>query len=104
MEALLSKKKKMVGTVVSNKMQKTVVVLVEKIRKHPKYKKYVKTRKKYKAHDERNECQIGDKVLIVETRPLSKEKRWVVKKILERKKVAPSIEEVKENDTGEIEA
>jgi small subunit ribosomal protein S17 len=93
----------MIGTVVSNKMQKTVVVEVEKFLKHKKYKKYVKRKKRYKAHDERNECQIGDKVLIVESRPISKEKRWIVKQILERKTEAPLIEEVGSDDTGEIE-
>jgi small subunit ribosomal protein S17 len=103
METRVAKKKKMIGTVVSNKMQKTVVVEVEKFLKHKKYKKYVKRKKRYKAHDERNECQIGDKVLIVESRPISKEKRWIVKQILERKTEAPLIEEVGSDDTGEIE-
>lgn len=78
------KRKTQIGTVVSNKMDKTVVVMVEKLVKHPKYKKYIRKRKKYKAHDEKNECKIGDQVLIIETRPLSKEKRWRIKKILER--------------------
>ncbi len=78
------KKKTQVGIVVSNKMEKTVVVMVERLVKHPKYKKYIHKRKKFKAHDEKNECRIGDKVLIWETRPLSKEKRWRVKEILER--------------------
>jgi len=103
METRVAKKKKMIGMVVSNKMQKTVVVEVEKFLKHKKYKKYVKRKKRYKAHDERNECQIGDKVLIVESRPISKEKRWIVKQILERKTEAPLIEEVGSDDTGEIE-
>lgn len=76
--------KSMVGKVVSDKMDKTVVVLTERMVLHPIYHKYVKMRKKYKAHDERNECKIGDKVLIVETKPLSKEKRWRVKQIIEK--------------------
>ncbi|MCS7281347.1 MAG: 30S ribosomal protein S17 [Desulfobacterota bacterium] len=103
METQVSKRKKMIGTVVSNKMQKTVVVEVEKLFKHPKYKKYVKKRKRYKAHDENNSCQIGDKVLIVETRPLSKEKRWLVKQILERRQM-PQPEEVIKDDTDEVQA
>lgn len=76
--------KTMIGTVVSNKMDKTVVVSVERMVLHPVYHKYVKRRKKYKAHDENNECGIGDKVLLIQSRPLSKEKRWRVKKILEK--------------------
>jgi len=79
-------KKVLTGRVVSDKMKKTVVVEVERLKEHPKYKKRYKVRKKYKAHDEKNECKIGDKVLIEECRPLSKEKRWRVIKILERKK------------------
>jgi len=65
-------------------MDKTVVVKVSRLAKHPLYKKYLRKDKKYKAHDEKNECKIGDKVLIQESRPLSKEKRWRVIKILER--------------------
>lgn len=102
METQEAKKKRMTGTVVSNKMQKTVVVEVEKFLKHPKYKKYMKRKKRYKAHDEKNECQIGDKVLIVESRPISKEKRWIVKQILERKSETAVVEEVGSDDTGEI--
>jgi small subunit ribosomal protein S17 len=66
------------GIVVSDKMQKTVVVRVDRMKKHPKYKKYYKVSNKFKAHDEENMYKIGDKVLIKETRPLSKEKRWIV--------------------------
>ncbi|MBI2369938.1 MAG: 30S ribosomal protein S17 [Deltaproteobacteria bacterium] len=73
-----------IGTVVSNKMQKTVVVTVERMVQHPRFKKFVRKRVKYKAHDEQNACQVGDRVLIVETRPLSKEKRWRVREILQR--------------------
>jgi small subunit ribosomal protein S17 len=72
------------GVVLSNRMQKTVVVSVERIVLHPKYKKYLKRRTKLKAHDETNACQVGDRVSIVESRPLSREKRWRVSKILER--------------------
>lgn len=72
------------GVVTSNRMHKTVVVSVERIVMHPRYKKYLKRRSKVKAHDEKNECQVGDRVLIVECRPLSREKRWRVSRILER--------------------
>ncbi len=76
--------KTMVGTVVSNKMDKTVVVSVERMILHPVYHKYVKMRRKYKAHDENNECGIGDRVLVIQSKPISKEKRWRVKKIIEK--------------------
>jgi small subunit ribosomal protein S17 len=72
------------GVVVSNRMQKTVVVAVERMVMHPKYKKYIKARNKVKAHDEGNQCRIGDRVLIQETRPLSRDKRWRVSRIVER--------------------
>ena len=76
--------KTQVGYVTSNKMDKTVVVSVSTQKRHPTYGKYVRRTKKYFAHDERNECQIGDQVLIVESRPLSKNKRWRVRQIVER--------------------
>ena len=72
------------GVVLSNRMQKTVVVSVERTVRHPKYEKYLKRRTKVKAHDEKSECQVGDRVLIVETRPLSRDKRWRVSRVLER--------------------
>ena len=75
-------KKKLKGTVVASKMQKTVVVRVESIRQHPKYLKRYKVHKKYKAHDEKGEYKVDDKVIIEECRPLSKEKKWrVIKKL-----------------------
>lgn len=77
-----SRRKRFTGTVVSNKMQKTVVVTVETLRRHPVYQKTMRVRRKFKAHDEKNTCQVGDIVRIVESRPLSKEKRWVVEEIL----------------------
>jgi len=83
----MGKRKQFIGTVVSDKMDKTVVVMVETLVKHPLYEKYIKKRKKYMAHDENNECRVGDKVLIEETRPLSRRKRWRVRQILERAKV-----------------
>ncbi len=77
-------RKVMVGTVVSNKMDKTVVVAVETNEKHKIYSKIQKKTYKLKAHDENNECQIGDKVKVMETRPLSKDKRWRVVEIVEK--------------------
>ncbi|UCG43343.1 MAG: 30S ribosomal protein S17 [candidate division WOR-3 bacterium] len=75
------KRRTIVGVVKSNGMQKSVVVQIERLELHPKYKKYIKKRSKVYAHDERDECQVGDRVLLMETRPLSKLKRWrVVKK------------------------
>jgi small subunit ribosomal protein S17 len=74
--------KKLQGIVVSDKMQKTIVVEVERIKEHSKYKRRFKVHKRYKAHDERNEYHTGDKVIIEETRPTSKDKNWkVIKKI-----------------------
>jgi SSU ribosomal protein S17P len=96
----MGKRKQFIGTVVSDKMDKTVVVMVETLVKHPLYGKYVKRRKKYMAHDENNECKVGDKVLIEETRPLSRRKRWRVKQILEKGKVV-ELEEVFE-EGGEV--
>lgn len=77
-------RKEMIGTVTSNKMDKTVVVSVETSVRHPMYKKIVKRTYKLKAHDEENACQIGDKVRVMETRPLSKDKRWRVVEIVEK--------------------
>jgi small subunit ribosomal protein S17 len=72
------------GIVVSDKMDKTVVVAVRRLVKHARYGKYVKRRAHYKAHDETNGCSLGDRVVIAETRPLSKDKRWRVRAILEK--------------------
>ena len=77
-------KRQVIGTVLSDKMDKTVVVLVERLVKHRLYHKYIRRRAKYAAHDESNGCNIGDKVLITESRPLSKTKRWRVSKILQK--------------------
>jgi len=74
------------GVVVSNTMDKTIVVRTERLVKHPVFHKYIRRYGKYKAHDEDNSCNIGDKVLIVESRPLSSEKRWRMREILERAK------------------
>jgi small subunit ribosomal protein S17 len=70
------KRKVMTGTVVSDKMEKTAVVSIERLVKHPAYGKYVRRRNKFKVHDEKNECKIGDVVRFMETRPLSMDKRW----------------------------
>ncbi len=79
-----AQRKTRVGHVLSDKMDKTVVVGVIRRYMHDRYKKYVKERVKYKVHDEENECAVGDKVLIEETRPISKEKRWRLSEIIER--------------------
>ncbi len=76
-----SHRRRLSGIVVSDKMEKTVVVAVVTLKKHPKYRKRYKSVKRYKAHDEKNECKIGDKVIIEETRPLSRDKKWKVIKI-----------------------
>jgi small subunit ribosomal protein S17 len=75
-------RKEKIGEVVSNKMDKTAVVRIERLILHPKYHKYIRRSTKLKAHDEANKCQVGDRVKICETRPLSKEKRWRVAEIL----------------------
>ena len=79
-------RKTRIGQVVSNKMEKSVTVAIERKVKHPIYGKFVKTTTKFRAHDEKNECNIGDTVSIMEIRPLSKNKRWRVVEILERAK------------------
>jgi len=84
MEEQKSNKKTRFGTVVSNKMDRTVVVTIERLVPHPMYRKFIRRRSKFKAHDAENTCQVGDRVLIEESRPLSKTKRWVVVKIIER--------------------
>jgi small subunit ribosomal protein S17 len=79
-------RKERTGVIVSDRMQKTVVVTVERAVTHPTYKKILRRRTNVKAHDETNQCRIGDRVLIVECRPVSRDKRWRVSKILERAK------------------
>lgn len=79
-------RKQRIGIVSSNKMEKTITVVVERRLRHPIYGKYVKKSKKFMAHDENNECQIGDKVRIEESRPLSARKRWNLKEVLEKAK------------------
>jgi len=79
-------RKERMGLVVSDRMHKTVVVAVERTVMHPKYKKYLRRRTKIKAHDETNQSHVGDRVLIVECRPLSRDKRWRVSEILEKAK------------------
>lgn len=78
------RKRHLEGTVVSSKMDKTCIVQVTRRYRHTKYKKYVVERKKYKAHDERNEANTGDRVMIVECRPISRDKRWRLQQVLEK--------------------
>jgi len=79
-------RKSQIGVVVSDKMEKTITVLVTSKKKHPIYKKYMTVTKKYKAHDEKGEAHVGDTVTIIETRPLSKDKRWRLVRIVEKVK------------------
>ena len=81
-----NQRKTLVGRVVSDKMDKTITVVVETKRNHPVYGKRINYSKKYKAHDENNECNIGDKVKVMETRPLSKDKRWRLVEVMEKVK------------------
>jgi len=80
----LQRRKEMTGTVVSNKMQKTIVVKIERRVRHSVYSKYVSSSRKFKAHDEKNEAKMGDIVTIIESRPLSRDKRWALQKIVRR--------------------
>jgi len=79
------RKKTIVGVVVNDKMDKTVVVASNRLTRHVLYKKQVKKRAKYKVHDKNNQCRVGDKVLIVESRPLSKHKRWRIREVIEER-------------------
>jgi small subunit ribosomal protein S17 len=95
-------RKQLTGVVVGTGMDKTAVVLVNRLTKHPTYKKYVRSRKKYMAHDPENRCHAGDKVRIIESRPISKRKRWQVQDIIERSemvKVRQSESQVSEQQT-----
>jgi small subunit ribosomal protein S17 len=84
MEEQKSTRKTRVGKVMSNKMDKTVVVMVERLIQDAKYRKFVRRRNTFKAHDPQNACTVGDQVLIEESRPISKDKRWLVVKVLEK--------------------
>lgn len=86
-------RKRLVGVVVGDKMEKTAAVLVSRLKKHRTYKKYVKSQKKYMVHDPQNRCMVGDRVRIIETRPISKRKRWQVIEVLERSAIPESEEE-----------
>jgi len=98
-----SKRKFRLGQVVSDKMDKTVVVAVETPKRHPLYKKTIRRVVKYKAHDEKNKCQVGDKVRIVETRPLSRDKRWRVAEIITKGEVVEiSPEEITQGEVAEV--
>lgn len=99
-----SRRKTLVGVVTSDKMQKTITVTVTRLVQHPLYKKTIKKRKKYLVHDEYEKCKVGDVVKIIETRPLSRRKRWRVLEILSvgsrGKGAESSVEEVVKNDTS----
>jgi small subunit ribosomal protein S17 len=82
------KRKEREGVVVSDKMDKTVVVVVSRLVRHGKYRKYLNRRVRYKAHDEKNQCRVGDRVRIIETRPISRDKRWAVQAIIRREEGA----------------
>jgi small subunit ribosomal protein S17 len=98
-----TKRKVRLGQVVSNRMDKTVVVEVSGPKRHPLYKKIIRRVAKYKAHDEKNECQVGDKVRIIETRPLSREKRWRVAEIIAKGEVVEvSPEEITREDLEKV--
>ena len=84
--AVQANKRMIKGVVISDKMDKTIVVKAERLVKHPIFHKYVRKHVKYKAHDEKNECKSGDTVVIIEARPMSKDKRWRMLEILERAK------------------
>jgi small subunit ribosomal protein S17 len=81
-----NRRKTRVGKVVSDRMNKTIVVSIERLVKHPQYGRYVRRRSKFKVHDEKNECRMGDTVRFMETRPISKDKRWRFVEIVERAK------------------
>jgi small subunit ribosomal protein S17 len=90
-----ARRRTMQGRVVSNKMQKTVVVAVESVRQHPLYKRNIRRTKRFKAHDEMNRCQVGDLVIIAESRPISKDKHWVVREIV-KETIGPGLEVLQE--------
>ena len=94
------KRKTRLGRVVGNRMDKTVVVAVETPKRHPLYKKTVKRAVKYKAHDEKNECGLGDMVRIIETRPLSRHKRWRVAEIITKGEIAEVQPKEIDQDSG----
>ena len=89
-------KKRLTGVVVGNKMDKTAVVLVNRLKKHKAYKKYIKSRAKYLVHDPQNRCNLGDKVRIIESRPISKTKRWQVIEILEAAVISDLTEDIQQ--------
>ena len=90
------------GVVTTNRMDKTVVVALETVVLHARYKKYLRRRTKVKAHDERNECQVGDRVVIVESRPLSREKRWRVSRILRHQEGVSAVRSLEESAQPEV--
>ncbi len=103
-EAPAHRRQVKVGRVVSDKMQKTIVVAVESFKQHPLYKKNYRWTKRYKAHDEENTARVGDIVRIEECRPLSKEKRWLLVEIMTRGNQAPAVDEIATADVTETDA
>ncbi len=101
--AVPSRRQTKVGRVVSDKMQKTIVVTVDRMKSHPIYKKKYRQTNRYKVHDEENTARIGDLVLIEESRPLSKDKRWRLAEIIQRADAAPTVAEVATADVPEEE-
>jgi small subunit ribosomal protein S17 len=95
-----SQRKTRMGKVISDNMEKTVVVAVETLVRHPLYGRTVRRSKKYKAHDETNACRVGDKVLLMETRPISKDKHWRVAEILEKAAVINDVRGERASDPG----
>ncbi len=83
-------RKRLTGVVIGNKMDKTAIVLVSRLKKHKTYMKYVRSQSKYTAHDPQNRCQVGDRVNIIESRPISKKKRWQVMEIIKESAMRPS--------------
>ena len=95
-------RKKLIGVVIGNKMDKTAVVKVSRLKKHRTYKKYIRSRAKYMTHDPHNRCQVGDKVKIVESRPISKRKRWQVVEIIEKGTTEESMENKNDQPTEQV--
>ena len=95
-------RKKLIGVVIGNKMDKTAVVTVSRLKKHRTYKKYIRSRAKYMTHDPQNRCQVGDKVKIIESRPISKRKRWQVVEIIEKGTTEESRENKNDHPMGKV--
>ena len=95
-------RKKLIGIVIGNKMDKTAVVKVSRLKKHRTYKKYIRSQAKYMTHDPHNRCQVGDKVKIIESRPVSKRKRWQILEIIEKAISEESNEDINGHPVGQV--